>query len=412
MAQDSLPRPPRDGPPRLSWLLPAAVVASLATVQVFRMALPSAGDATASVAALRQSGQEASDPSMKDLSSEAADQPITVTPEGSEEPGLITVTPEPPEDPGPITVTPEPSDEPLPITVTPEPAEPTDPNPPTTVVPTTVVPPTTPPPPPTTPAPSPTATPAAGTLANISTRGMVGTGDKVMIGGFIVRGGSVKVILRGRGRSLQAAGVSGVLADPLLRLFSGQTVIAENDNWQTGNCRTEAPEGLRPSDPKDACLVMTLAPGPYTAIVSGVGNTTGIAIVEAFHGGGTGDFSNISTRGDVQTGDRVMIGGFIIGRSPVKVVLMGRGPSMAALGVPGVLCNPKLRLYSGQTEIGGNDDWSTGNCGGQTPPVPRPGDLREACLAVSLPPGPYTAIISSQEVCQGIGIVEVFHAGP
>jgi hypothetical protein len=119
-------------------------------------------------------------------------------------------------------------------------------------------------------------------LGNISTRGLVGTGDNVLIGGLIVTGRPTQVVLRAIGPSLALSGVPNPLQNPRVRLFSGQVVIAENDDWGTGNCRSETPPGLWPKDPREACLVMTLAPGPYTAIVDGVGAATGIGMVEVF----------------------------------------------------------------------------------------------------------------------------------
>ncbi len=260
-----------------------------------------------------------------------------------------------------------------------------------------------------TPTPTPTPAPTPGTLSNLSTRSFVGTGDKVMIGGLIIRGAPVKVIMRALGPSLAASGVPNPLLDPLLQLFSGQNKIAENDNWQTGNCPAEAPEGLRPKDARESCLVMTLAPGPYTGIVRGVANGTGIALIEAFHAGGAGELSNISTRSDVQVLDRVMIAGFIARGAPTNVIIRALGPSLAASGVTGTLCNPKLTLYSGQTVIAENLDWSPMP---GLPPSLHPSSPREAVIVATLPPGPYTAIVRGEDACTGVGLVEVFKTGP
>jgi hypothetical protein len=128
----------------------------------------------------------------------------------------------------------------------------------------------------------------AGDLINISTRGFVGTGDQVLIGGFVVAGDTpAQVIIRAPGPSLAQVNppVAGVLADPQLQLFSGQNVIAANDNWRDSpNAAAIEAAGLAPSDDREpAILIEDLAPGPYTAIVSGVGGTTGVALVEVYH---------------------------------------------------------------------------------------------------------------------------------
>ena len=120
-----------------------------------------------------------------------------------------------------------------------------------------------------------------GVLFGISTRGYVGTGDNVLIGGFTVSGGAKKVTVSARGPSM-AGLVPGTLADPVLQIFSGSSVIASNDNWQTGNCPTDAPPTRRPTNEQEACIAITLNSGNYTAIVSGAGGTTGIAIVEVY----------------------------------------------------------------------------------------------------------------------------------
>ena len=132
-------------------------------------------------------------------------------------------------------------------------------------------------------------------LANISTRGVVGTDDNVLIAGVILGGDAPKQILvRAIGPSLAGFGVPGALANPFLRLYSGQTAIAENDNWQvpmplcsiTGNtCGTPSDitaTGLAPTNPLESAILIRLSPGAYTAIVSGVDGTTGVGLVEVF----------------------------------------------------------------------------------------------------------------------------------
>jgi len=123
----------------------------------------------------------------------------------------------------------------------------------------------------------------AGDLINISTRGFVGTGDNVLIGGFIIAGTPTQVLIRVPGPSLSQVNVAGVLADPQLQLFSGQTVIASNDNWRdSSNAEEIEATGLAPSNDLEPAILIELQPGPYTAIVSGVGGTEGVALVEVY----------------------------------------------------------------------------------------------------------------------------------
>ena len=120
-------------------------------------------------------------------------------------------------------------------------------------------------------------------LANISTRGFVNTGQGQLIGGFIIRGGPKMVLIRALGPSLTASGVSPVLADPRLKLFQNNTLLAQNDNWQSNaNANEIIATTIPPNDPKEAALLIRLEPGNYTTVVDGADNGTGIALVEVF----------------------------------------------------------------------------------------------------------------------------------
>ena len=256
-------------------------------------------------------------------------------------------------------------------------------------------------------------TPNPPRLLNISTRGQVQTGDNVMIGGFIIGGSAPKsVLVRARGPSLAQFGVPGVLANPVLQLFSGQSQIASNDNWQqASNVSAIQASGFAPTDANESAILTVLNPGPYTAIVTGAGGSTGVGIVEVFEADAVEvPLINISTRGLVQTGDNVMIGGFIItGSGNQTVVVRARGPSLSPLGVPGVLANPSLELYTGQTLVASNDNWQdASNMSAIQASGQAPTDANESAILMSLAPGGYTAIVRGVGGTTGIGIVEVF----
>jgi hypothetical protein len=122
-------------------------------------------------------------------------------------------------------------------------------------------------------------------LIGISTRGRVLTDDNVMIGGFIISGTEPRtVVVRARGPSLASQGVAGTLQNPLLQLvFAADATTITNDDWGTAaNAGTLQAIGFAPSDPLEAAILVTLTPGAYTAIVSGAGGTTGVAIVEVY----------------------------------------------------------------------------------------------------------------------------------
>lgn len=127
-------------------------------------------------------------------------------------------------------------------------------------------------------------------VINASTRAFVGTGDSVLIPGFVISGtGALKLLIRAVGPTLGALGVTGALADPTITLYRGTAALASNDNWSSAanaseiaSTATSVGAFALPTGSKDAAMVTTLAAGSYTAIVSGVANTTGIALVELY----------------------------------------------------------------------------------------------------------------------------------
>jgi hypothetical protein len=206
--------------------------------------------------------------------------------------------------------------------------------------------------------------PAAGFL-NISTRAQVGPGEDALIAGFIIMGTvAKKVIIRGLGPSLTVNGIPlpGSLDDPTLELRDGAgDLISANDNWMDSPQRQEIIDStIAPTDDREAAIVATLAPGNYTAILTGVGNGTGIGVVEAYDLGPdvTVNLANISTRGIVGTGGDVMIGGFILDDQNAIVLLRALGPSLTQAGISNALADPTLELHNGNGDvIAFNNDW-------------------------------------------------------
>lgn len=232
-------------------------------------------------------------------------------------------------------------------------------------------------------------------LINLSTRGWAGAGGNEMIAGFIIANGSKTVLVRADGPSLAAYGVPNVLLDPTLTLYSGQTVIASNDNWQDSQAAAIQATGLAPSNPSESAILITLNPGPYTAIVRGVSNTTGNALVAVFERNNpSAPLINISTRGRTETGDNVMIAGFIIdGSSPKQVLVRAFGPTLTTAGVPGALADPTLTLYSGQTVLASNNNWQDSQAAAIQATGLAPSNPSESAILITLNPGPYTAIV-------------------
>ena len=267
---------------------------------------------------------------------------------------------------------------------------------------------------------SSTTTPLPKVALNISTRLPVGTGQQVLIGGFIIQGQSPKtVIIRAIGPSLPLA---GVLQDPYLELHdgAGQT-IATNDNWRTTNLGgiltssqiIDIGVTIPPSHNAESALIATLDPGAYTAVVRGANNDTGIAVVEAYDldPDPASKLVNISTRGFVQTGNDVMIGGFILGGGPgaTNVVVRGIGPSLAAFGITNPLADPMLELHDSYgATLDSNDDWRANEAAIRGTGLQPGNDLESALLKTNLPPGAYTAILRGKNGGVGIGVLEAY----
>jgi hypothetical protein len=270
-----------------------------------------------------------------------------------------------------------------------------------------------------TPTPTPGTTPTPGPsptqqTENISTRVGVGTGEYVAIGGFIITGNAPKrVIIRAIGPSLANLGVPGALGDTNLELHTGSGAIySTNGNWRDLQAQEIIDSQLAPKNDLESAIILSLPPGPYTAIVRGNNNTTGIALVEVYDLDQTAPsrLANISTRGYVGTGDYVLIGGFIVGVQGTFVI-RAIAPSLASAGVANALSDPTLSFYDTQGNlIDSNDDWKNNpyaqliiNAG------LAPTDDRESALIYQIPPGNFTAIVRGFSDNVGVGLIEVYN---
>jgi hypothetical protein len=257
-------------------------------------------------------------------------------------------------------------------------------------------------------------------FANISTRLGVGTGDNVLINGFIITGSEPKkVIVRAIGPSLSQVGVAGALTNPVLELHNSTgALIASNDNWQTtqigGIINADQTSeiqnsGLAPTQPTESAIIVTLAPGGYTAIVRGENNSTGVGLVESYDLDTlvASKLANISTRGLVQGGDNVMIGGtIVIGSVATRIVVRAIGPS---LPVSGKLADPTLDLYDGNGGlIASNDNWRSDQEAEIIATGLPPTNNSESAVVKALSPGGYTAIVRGKNGTTGVGLVEAY----
>jgi hypothetical protein len=268
-----------------------------------------------------------------------------------------------------------------------------------------------------------------GLVANVSTRLPVGTDDNVLIEGFIVQGpvGSAKkIIVRAIGPSLLPFGITDALANPTLEIHdASNAIVASNDDWrvtQPGGLITAdqsadiATSGLAPSNDLESAIIANLAPGSYTAVVRGLGNTVGTGVVDAFDlsASSPAQLANIATRGLIQPGDKLMIAGFIIQNGPVRAVVRAIGPSLSAFGITNALADTTLQLRDGNGAlVVENDDWKVRTDGSsqqaelEATGLQPTNDL-EAAFLTTLQPGQYTAQVRGKPETTGIGVVQVY----
>lgn len=292
--------------------------------------------------------------------------------------------------------------------------------------------PATPPPPP--PPPPPPTGASGGSFINVSSRLATVDGDasRTIIAGFVVNGTARKqMLVRAVGPGLAAFGVTGTLANPTLRIYSGNTLIAENHDWNNRPDIAAAAGSVGafalPADSADAAVLLTLDPGVYSAQVVANGGA-GVALVEVYDAQTAQTATqlvNLSTRGYVETGAGVLVAGFVIsGDQPKRVLVRGIGPALAQFGVSGTLGDSQLKVMRGDVVVAQNDDWETpqgvagGAAGASAGEISAaaasvgafalPAAGRDAAVLLTLQPGAYSAVVSGAGESTGAGLVEVY----
>lgn len=284
----------------------------------------------------------------------------------------------------------------------------------------------------------------AGRLVNLSILTTAGTGAKILTVGAVVgplgSSESLPLVVRAVGPSLaDFFGLGGVLADPVLTVFAqgSDAAVATNDNWGVPVAPATAtaaalsaafssvgafPLTAGSLDSAYAALTPGLRTGGYTVQVAGKGTASGTVIAEIYDAAGaartatTPRLINLSTRAVIDTGGELRVGFVLRGLSARTVLVRAVGPSLGALGVEGVMADPKLELFdndNGGKKIGENDNWG-GDA--QLAAVSTSAGAfalagattKDAVMLVTLAPGAYSARLSAATGTGGTAIVEVY----
>jgi hypothetical protein len=253
-------------------------------------------------------------------------------------------------------------------------------------------------------------------LSNISTRVNVQTGNNVAIAGFIIFGSESKsILIRAIGPALAQFGVADPLQDPTIELHAANgDLLASNDNWKDTQQSAISATGKAPPNDKESAILMSLPPGAYTVVMRGVNNGTGDALVEVNDLDPTSDsrLNNISTRGFVQNGAKVLIAGTIVhGPGAENILFRALGPTLAdpPFNVPNALANPFLDLRDANgLRVASNANWKDAQQAEIQATRFAPHQDAESAILITLQPGNYTAIVSGENGSTGNALVDVY----
>ncbi len=277
------------------------------------------------------------------------------------------------------------------------------------------------------------APPRTERLTGLSTRARVGGGDGAVIVGFVVAGSGEKPMLaRAVGPGLAQFGVGDVLPRPRLQVFRAgtETALAANTGWTTAPnsaaiaaAATQA--GLFALAPAsaDSALLVTLAPGGYTTVITeATGGGVGNGLVEIYDLAATDPalrLANLSSRAFVGAGDATLIAGMTIaGAAGTTKPLLIRaiGPTLSAFGLAGALVRPRLTLFNDEgAVVAQNTNWTAAasaleiaRVSAQVGAFPLRTGSGDSALLLDLAPGNYTAQVTGEGGTLGIALIEVY----
>ncbi len=270
-------------------------------------------------------------------------------------------------------------------------------------------------------------------LVNVSSRVHLASAGDSAIAGFVVTGTvAKKLLIRAVGPSLSAFGVSDPLPNPTLTVYDRtSTVLATNSGWANDTQISAAGDAVGAfqlaAGRNDAAVILTLAPGPYTAQVSG--SSTGTALLEVYDLGAqdavpTKQLINVSTRGRIDASNPLVVGFVVSGDQPKRVLIRAVGPTLSQFAVSDAVADPAFKVYAGSEVIAENNDWGSPQPLPlvQTPAISAdvaaasstvgafalPSGSKDAATLLTLAPGAYTVVAEGAAASAGTVVVEAY----
>ena len=258
-------------------------------------------------------------------------------------------------------------------------------------------------------------------LQNLSVRARAGSGENRLIMGAVSEGSiPVDLLVRAAGPALAGYGVNGWLPDPRLGVVRGASEVGTNDDWPPSLTYwfTRAGASPWPEGSKDAAILVPGGAGAFTAVIEDVAGGNGVALGEVYRTDQAfeqADFRliNVSARSRVAMGEDVLIAGFVLsGADNQRVLIRGVGPALVTYGVNQALGRPVLRLYRDDELIMENRRWNEDSrvqaAAASVGAFPLVAGSADTALLIDLPPGNFTAVVSSADGTEGVALIEVY----
>ncbi len=270
-------------------------------------------------------------------------------------------------------------------------------------------------------------------LTNLSVRAVAGSGADALVAGAVVQStGNLPLLVRAVGPGLRPYGVANPLRDPALELFRATTSAAKTAAFATDAQVASAYVGAFPlavasnTSAGDAALLGQAAVGTLTAQCRSATDASGLALLEFYDATAaptatSARFANISSRARVENGEGIVVIGFVIaGEGELRLLLRGVGPSLTQFNVPGVLADPSIELFSGNTLVAANDNWrsdgpaaaTTLQDAGRALGAFDLASANDAALLVTLRAGAYSLHVRGVSGQTGVALAEIYEAAP